>query len=196
MRDALFPARRKQGGIRTAAALHNVGEEAIEVTCWLMSGGVVLEETTISLQPNGQTELDFAHFANGTGIVSELVFVNVETRPSGRGATPFHPTVPESRPVIYFYDQRGQKIAPESVLDVTDDLEVRDDSGLTLAAAMEPLGELTVATHGQGPLVSGAVKVMSEGPIGGCCAIGVTIATVQNPTLRFAGPGAIRQCPT
>ena len=26
--------------------------------------------------------------------------------------------------------------------------------------------------------------------------IGVTIATVQNPTLRAAGPEAIRQCPT
>ena len=55
MRDALFPARRKQGGIRTAAALRNLGEEAMEVTCWLMSGGAVLEETEISLEPNGQT---------------------------------------------------------------------------------------------------------------------------------------------
>ena len=26
--------------------------------------------------------------------------------------------------------------------------------------------------------------------------VGVTIATVQNPTLRSAGPEAIRQCPT
>ena len=26
--------------------------------------------------------------------------------------------------------------------------------------------------------------------------IGITIATVQNPTLRSAGPEAIRQCPT
>ena len=26
--------------------------------------------------------------------------------------------------------------------------------------------------------------------------LGVTIATVQNPTLRSAGPEAIRQCPT
>ncbi len=229
VRDALFPARRKEGGIRTAAAMHNVGEEEMEVTCRLMSGGAVLEEAKIPLKANGQTswfiedeftmtdttdfvgtvrctapregkytglavevdggnrifttlpvvevertsgeegetELDFAHFANGTGIVSELVFVNVETRPSGRGATPFHPTVPESRPVIYFYDREGYLIDPASVVDLTEDLEVTEDGGLTIKAAMAPLGELTVATHGRGPLVSGAVKVVSEGPIGG-----------------------------
>ena len=229
VRDALFPARRQAGGIRTAAALHNVGQEAIEVRCWLMSGGAVLEETTIPLAPNGQTswfiedeftmtdtedfvgsvrcrasragsytglavevdrgnrifttlpvvslerrgeeegetELDFAHFANGTGIVSELVLVNVETRPSGRGATPFHPTVPETRPAIYFYDREGYRIDPATVVDVPQGLAVEDDGGLTLEAAMEPLGELTVETHGRGPLVSGAVKVFSDGPVGG-----------------------------
>ena len=247
VRDALFPARRKQGGIRTAAAMHNVSEETIEVTCWLMSRGAVLEETTISLEPNGQTswfieevftttdttafvgsvrctasregkytglavevdggnrifttlpvvslerrggeegatELDFAHFANGTGIVSELVMVNVETRPSGRGATPFHTTVPESRPVIYFYDREGYLIDPGSVVDVTADLEVRDDGGLTLEGAMEPLGERTVATHGQGPLVSGSVKVVSEGPLGG-------VLRYSAPRVGVTGVGTAR----
>ena len=29
VRDALFPGRRQAGGIRTAAALHNLGEEAM-----------------------------------------------------------------------------------------------------------------------------------------------------------------------
>ncbi len=49
------PARRKQGGIRTAAAMRNLGGAPIELTCRLMSGGAVLEEPTISLEPNGQT---------------------------------------------------------------------------------------------------------------------------------------------
>jgi hypothetical protein len=53
--DALFPARRQEGGVRTAAALRNLGGEAMDLTCRLMSGGAVLEETTISLEPNGQT---------------------------------------------------------------------------------------------------------------------------------------------
>ena len=52
--DALFPARRQQGGIRTAAAMHNLGEEAMEVTCRLMSGGAVLEQVQIPLKANGQ----------------------------------------------------------------------------------------------------------------------------------------------
>ena len=55
MADALFPARWRQGGIRTAATLRNLGEEAMDLTCRLMSGGAVLEETTITLEPNGQT---------------------------------------------------------------------------------------------------------------------------------------------
>ena len=54
VRDALFPARRQAGGIRTAAALHNLGEEAITVSCRLMSGGIVLEEVEIDLEANGQ----------------------------------------------------------------------------------------------------------------------------------------------
>ena len=236
VRDALFPARRKEGGIRTAAAMHNVGEQAIEVQCRLMSGGAVLEEAKIPLEANGQKSwfieeeftatdtsdfvgtvrctapgegrftglavevdagnrifttlpvvaveqaagedqgaaLDFAHFANGTGITSELVFVNVETRPS-RPVGLFTAPIPESRPVIYFYDREGYLIDPESVVDLTDDLEVTDDGGLTIQTAMEPLGELTVSTHGRGPQVSGAVKVVSEGPIGG--------------VLRFSVPG-------
>ena len=36
------------------AAIHNMEEEAIVVSCRLMSGGVVLEEMEISLAANGQ----------------------------------------------------------------------------------------------------------------------------------------------
>ena len=54
VRDVLFPARRQEGGIRTAAALHNLGEEAVGVSCRLMSGGVSLEEVEIPLEANGQ----------------------------------------------------------------------------------------------------------------------------------------------
>ena len=54
VRDALFPARRQAGGISTAAAIHNVGAEAMVATCQLMQGGAVLEETEIPLAANGQ----------------------------------------------------------------------------------------------------------------------------------------------
>ena len=54
VRDAIFPARRQAGGISTAAAIHNPGEEAMGVNCQLMKDGAVLEEVAIPLEANGQ----------------------------------------------------------------------------------------------------------------------------------------------
>ena len=228
VRNALFPVRRQAEGIRTAAALHNLEEEAMEVSCRLMSGGAVLEEVAIPLEANGQaswfidqafpaadtsdfagsvhcaapgrrqftglaveidaanrifttlpvfpvdrggggreTALDFAHFANGDGTTSDLVFVNVKTQPSGPAPTPFHVAIPPIRPAIYFYDTEGNPIAAESVVEVTGDLEITEDGALTVRTQMEPLGVLTISTHGRGALVTGSVKAVSDGPIGG-----------------------------
>ena len=221
--DALFPVRRQAGGIRTAAALHNLEAEAMGVNCRLMNGGVALEEVEIHLEANGQTSwfiedtftatdtsdfggsvrctapgngrftavalemdaanrifttlpvvpvdppgsgnqqttLGFAHFANGTGITSEMVFLNPSTQPS--------------RPAVYFYDTEGALVSADSVVDVTGDLEVTEDGALTVWTEMEPLGVLTISTHGRGELVTGSVRVVSDGPIGGL--------------LRFEHPG-------
>ena len=122
-----------------------------------------------------ETVLNFAHFANGNGTTSDLVFVNVSTRPSGPGPSPFHAVIPPSRPALYFYDQEGHLIDPASVVDLTEDLEITEDGALSIQTEMEPLGELTISTHGRGELVSGSVKVVSEGPLGG--------------VLRYALPG-------
>ena len=243
VRDAIFPARRQAGGIRTAAALHNLGEEAITVSCRLMSGGMVLEAVEIDLEANGQearyieevftatdtsdfvgsvrctapglftgiaveldegnrifttlpvvpvartggggqeTVLDFAHFANGGGIVSGMVFVNLSPRPSGPGPTPYHAAVSPSRPALYFYDQEGHLIDPESVVDLTGDLEVTGDGALSIHSEMGPLEELTISTHGRGEVVSGSVTVISEGPIGG-------FLRFDLPGIGVAGVGA------
>ena len=183
LRDALFPARRQADGIATAAAIRNLGEEALVVSCRLMSGGAVLEEMEISLAAYGQEAryieemftttdtsnfvglvrctapglftgiaveldagnrifttlpvvpvartggggqeagLDFAHFANGAGIISGLVLVNRSTQPSGPPLSPFHTAIPPTRPVIYFYDKEGHPIDPELVVDLTEDLD-------------------------------------------------------------------------
>ena len=64
---------------------------------------------------------------------------------------------------------------PASVVDLMGDLVVTEDGALSIRTEMEPLGELTISTHGRGELVSGSVKVVSEGPIGG--------------VLRYALPG-------
>ena len=242
VQDAIFPARRQAGGIRTAAALHNLGAEAMGVSCHLMRGGIALEAVEIPLEANGQaswfiddafpmtdtadfvgavrctapgagrftaiaaeldavnrifttlpvvevnrgraeaTTLDFAHFANGTWM-TDLVLVNLETRPSGPALTPFHQAIPPSRPAIYFYDTEGNPIAPASVVDITGDLEVTEAGALTVRTAMEPLGVLTISTHGRGELVMGSVKVVSEGPIGG-------MLRFEHPALGVAGVGA------
>ena len=244
VRDALFPTRRQAGGIRTAAALHNLGAEAMGVSCRLMSGGVALEEVEIPLEANGQaswfiedtftttdtsdflgsvrctapgrgrftaiavemdaaqrifntlsvvpvdrtgggggeTVLDFAHFANGTWI-TDLVFLNLGTQPSRPAPTPFHTDILPSRPAIYFYDTEGNPIAAESVVDITGDLEITEDGALTVRTEMEPLGVLTISTHGRGALVSGSVRVVSEGPIGG-------MLRFEHPDLGVAGVGA------
>ena len=105
---------------------------------------------------NKAATLDFAHFANGTGITSSLVFVNVS---APRRAGPFTLAGQLVRPAIYFYDKRGNPIAAESVVDVLGDLEVTGDGALTVQTAIESLGELTISTHGQGELVTGSVNL-------------------------------------
>ena len=115
---------------------------------------------------DGETVLDFAHFANGTWI-TDLVFMNLSTEASRPALTPFHKDILPSRPAIYFYDTEGNPIAAESVVDITGDLEITEDGALTVQTEMEPLGVLTISTHGRGELVSGSVRVVSDGPIGG-----------------------------
>ena len=52
--DALFPARRKEGGINTGAAVRNLETEAMTMTCHLMQGGDVLETAMVELAGDGQ----------------------------------------------------------------------------------------------------------------------------------------------
>ena len=84
-----------------------------------------------------------------------MVFVNLDPHPS--------------RPALYFYDQQGDLVAPDSVVDVMGDLEITEDDGLTVWTEMEPL-------------VSGSVRVVSEGPIGG-------MLRFEHPALGVAGVG-------
>ena len=113
--------------------------------------------------------LDFAHFANGAGITSEIVLVNVAPYPI--------------RPALYFYAPGGHLMDPESVMDVTGDLVVTEDGALTVQTEMESVGELTISTHGRGALVSGSVKVVADGPIGGFLRFNL-------PDIGVAGVGA------
>ena len=130
-----------------------------------------------------EAELNFAHFANGAGLTSDLVFLNLSTEQSRPAPTPFHSDILPTRPALYFYDQAGQPMAAESVVDITGDLEVMEDGGLTVQTEMEPLGVLTIATHGRGDLVSGSVRVIADEPIGG-------VLRFDLPGIGVAGVGA------
>ena len=131
----------------------------------------------------GETVLDFAQFANGDGITSELVFVNLSAEPSRPAPTPFHSDILPSLPVLYFYDPGGALIDPASVVDLTGDLVVTEDGALRVQTEIEPLGVLTISTHGRGHLFSGSVKVVSDGPIGG-------VLRFDLPEVGVAGVGA------
>ena len=58
-------------------------------------------------------ELNFAHFANGAGITSDLVFVNLSTERSRPAPTPFHSDILPARPAIYSTTPRASRWPPD-----------------------------------------------------------------------------------
>ena len=54
VRDAIFPARRIDGGINTGAAFRNLSESEMMLTCRLMKDGEELDDATVTLPANGQ----------------------------------------------------------------------------------------------------------------------------------------------
>ena len=81
--DALFPVRRQAGGIRTALAIHNLGMEAIDVQCLLMKNGVVLEESPIKLDANGQDALFIEALFTATDTTDFVGSVRCTVPPGG-----------------------------------------------------------------------------------------------------------------
>ena len=55
VRDAIIPVRRQMGGINTGAALRNLSESELTLTCHLMMGGETIETQPVALPANGQT---------------------------------------------------------------------------------------------------------------------------------------------
>ena len=117
--------------------------------------------------------IDFAHFANGVfqgeTITSDIVLVNVETS-----------TV---TPAIYFYNQKGEMIDADSVVDVMGDLAVAGDGALTVPMGVPGRGEITISTNGEGPLVIGSVRVFASGRMGG-------VLRFDIPSIGVAGVGS------
>ncbi len=87
--DAIFPVRRQEAGINTGVAVHNLGEEAMEVTCELMQGGTVLDDVSIPLAANGQS----SWFINEafTGAYTSDFAGSVRCTAPGEGCSPEWP---------------------------------------------------------------------------------------------------------
>ena len=155
-------------GLFSAVAFELDGVDRIFTTLPVVPVPAVPEQEQEEEQEQDATRLDFTHFANGGNIVSSLVLVNA-------GANPV-------RPAIYFYDQDGSPIAAESMLDVPANMEIGGDGALRPGTAIDPLGELTISTHGRGVLKVGSVTVTAGGPIGG-------VLRFDIPALGVAGVG-------
>ncbi len=233
VQDAIFPARRKEGAINTGAAIRNLGDAPVVVSCRLMQGGTELEEKDILLDGDGQTAkfidelftktdttdfvgsvrctapdgemftgvalemdpgnrifttlplvpvgakeqatiLNFAHFANGESITSEVVLVNVSSA--------------ATTPTLFFYDPKGNSIAGDSVVNLTGGLALTDEGSLTIETKIQPLGERTISTTGEGTLRVGSVRVVSDGPLGG-------VLRFNAPAIGVAGVGVSQPVP-
>ena len=177
--DEWFPETETSDFVGSVRCIAPEGELFTGVALELDAGNRIF--TTLPVVPvpppgvEGQaTTLDFAHFGNGSSgngasITSDLVLVNVSAHPI--------------RPALYFYDPTGASLDAESVVDVNEDLAVQEDGALSVQTEMAPLGELTISTHGRGALVTGSVKVVAEGPIGG-------VLRFTLPEIGVAGVGA------
>ena len=131
------------------------------------------EGAAASVEATPMEGINFAHFANGTAggvtITSDIVLVNVETS-----------TVTAA---IFFYNQKGDMIAADSVVDVTGDLMVNGDGALTIPMGIAGRGEMTISTNGEGALVVGSVRVFGTGRLGG-------VLRFDIPAVGVAGVGA------
>ena len=108
-----------------------------------------------------EATLNFAHFVNGTWI-TDLVFVNLSTEASRPAPTPFHTDILPSRPAIYFYDTEGHPIAAESVVDITGDLEITKDGGLTVQPGIPAAICISCDIFPYRPIAPGPTEVHSR----------------------------------
>jgi len=120
VRDAVIPVRRQMGGIDTGAALRNLSESELTLTCHLMMGGEMIEMQEVMLPANGQTSMfiselfdhDTSDFTGSmrctappgtqhfTGVAVELdpmngIFTTLPVIPLSEGASPDEEMMPE-----------------------------------------------------------------------------------------------------
>ena len=142
-----------------------------EIEVWAVNA--IGRGAAASVEATPMEGIDFAHFANGQAsgvtITSDIVLVNVETS-----------TV---TPAIYFYNQMGEMIPADSVVDLMGGLEMAGDGSLAVPMGIAGRGEMTISTNGEGVLVIGSVRVFGSGRLGG-------VLRFDIPFVGVAGVGA------
>ena len=142
-----------------------------EIQVWAVNG--IGDGAAATVEATPMEGIDFAHFANGQAsgvtITSDIVLVNVETS-----------TV---TPAIYFYNQMGEMIPANSVVDLMGGLEMAGDGSLNVPMGIAGRGEMTISTNGEGALVIGSVRVFGTGRLGG-------VLRFDIPFVGVAGVGA------
>ena len=73
--DAIFPVRRREGGITTGVAVHNLESSPGLVRCDLLQEGVLRDAVSIPLEANGQTSWLIDQAFPGTRIFTALPVV-------------------------------------------------------------------------------------------------------------------------
>jgi hypothetical protein len=86
-------------------------------------------------------------------------------------------------PAIYFYNQMGEMIPADSVVDLMGGLEMAGDGSLAVPMGIAGRGEMTISTNGEGALVIGSVRVFGSGRLGG-------VLRFDIPFVGVAGVGA------
>ena len=122
-------------------------------------------------------DLTFAHFGNGPSIRSELVLVNAGSNPI--------------RPIIYFLDRGGNLLDGGWLVEMKENLTVRGDGSLSVKTKMAPFEELLISTHHRKVTVTGSVRVVADGPIGGGLRFDVSGAGVAGVGASFPVQGAL-----
>ena len=122
-----------------------------------------------------------AHFGNGGSnggpsggvlITSDLVFVNPATTGDPANAT------------VFFYGEDGNPIDPVDLVGGSSSTPGNGggaDGGLHFS--IDPLGDITISTSGEGPLVTGSAVVFSDGILG-------VVIRFNIPLVGVAGVGA------
>ncbi len=126
------------------------------------------------------TTLEFAHFGNGQGFTSDIVLTNPSTTTAVQGTLAF--TSPEGLPLEVGIVP-GSGIVPRTTPLASSQVD------FTLPIS----GSITISTDGLGDVVSGAVRVTSQGQLGGVIRFsipGIGIAGVQTsvPVTGFTAP--------